>query len=130
MTSVRWMSAICLIATLGLFSQVSSSQEKPANGQLRNADSAPEAWNAGSGQWLPVEAWWMEYAQGSDGKFWGKRSDYPPYEQVGEHDTLLIVVEEGPCLMYFFHQRWRRAQDVRRWDPAYNEILGCPHVFD
>ena len=61
MTPVRWMSAICLIATFGLFSQVSSSQENPANGQLRNADGAPEAWNAASGQWQPVESWWTEY---------------------------------------------------------------------
>lgn len=31
--------------------------------------------------------------------------------------------------MEFFHNRWRRANDVRRWDPLFNEHGGCPDVF-
>ncbi|QFU74374.1 hypothetical protein EY643_01190 [Halioglobus maricola] len=100
------------------------------HGQVKGAATTPEAWNAMEGQWQPVEAWWLAYASTSEGHFWGKRADYPPYEEVGEHDTLLIVAQDGPCLMYFFHNRWRRAQDVRRWDPVFNQILGCPTVFD
>lgn len=106
------------------------AQQAPDNGLVRNADSDPEAWNATRGEWQPVEDWWLDYAGNSSGRFWGKRRDYPPYGEVNEHDTLLIVEEEGTCLMYFFHERWRRAQDVRRWDPAFNAVLGCPHVFD
>jgi len=32
--------------------------------------------------------------------------------------------------MEFIHERWRRANDVRRWDDAFNDYAGCPHVFD
>lgn len=102
----------------------------PGNGQLHQADGDYQAWSERSSQWLPVEAFWLEYAQHNGGHFWGQTTEYPVYEQVKEHDTLLIQLREGPCLMYFFHNRWRRAQDVRRWDPQFNEILGCPHVFD
>ena len=130
MTRAGLKSAASLVALLVLGSQVGTTQDAPTDGKVRAADTDPEVWNAAAGQWQPAEAWWLAYAEGSDGTFWGKRSDYPPYAQVSEHDTVLIVVEQGPCLMYFFHERWRRAQDVRRWDPAFNEILGCPHVFD
>ena len=77
----------------------------------------------------PSDAW-SSYARSNEGKFWGRGTEYPPYAQVNEHDTFLIELDQGPCLMYFFHSRWRRAQDVRRWDPTFNEILGCPYVFD
>ncbi len=43
---------------------------------------------------------------------------------------MIIEVESGPCLMEFFHTRWRRANDVRRWVAAFNEYGGCPDVFD
>ena len=33
-------------------------------------------------------------------------------------------------LMYFFHRRWRRANDVWRWDPSFNRYSGCATVFD
>ena len=88
------------------------------------------AWSYLSQQWLPVVDFWLEYAPTADGKFWGENAEYPPYDEVNEHDTLLIEAAKGPCLMYFFHNRWRRAQDVRRWDPAFNQQLGCPHVFE
>ncbi|MDX1406343.1 MAG: hypothetical protein R3192_17540, partial [Woeseiaceae bacterium] len=64
------------------------------------------------------------------GLTWGRRTDYPPYDQVDELDTMIIELESGPCLMEFFHTRWRRANDVRRWDAAFNEYGGCPNVFD
>ena len=63
-------------------------------------------------------------------RFWGAKEVYPEYDKVQENDTLLIQTESGPCLMEFFHQRWRRANDVRRWDKAFNEYGGCSTVFD
>ena len=36
-----------------------------------------------------------------------------------------VEVEQGPCLLEFFQSRWRRANDVRRWDEAMNEVAGC-----
>jgi hypothetical protein len=32
--------------------------------------------------------------------------------------------------MALFHSRWRRANDVRRWDPKFNDYAGCPEVFE
>ena len=100
------------------------------DGEVRFPAEKAEIWQAETRRWLDAESWWLEFASGHRGKFWGKSAEYPPYAQVNEHDTFLVVTEQGACLMYFFHERWRRAQDVRRWDPRMNEILGCPHVFD
>jgi hypothetical protein len=102
----------------------------PGNGQLYQSGEETLAWSGISQQWLPVVDFWLEYAPTAQGKFWGRSAQYPKYEDVNEHDTLLIQVQQGPCLMYFFHNRWRRAQDVRRWDPDFNDLLGCPNVFD
>ena len=63
------------------------------------------------------------------GLTWGSGTEYPPYAEVSELDTFLVQVDEGTCLMEFFHERWRRANDVRRWDDAFNNYGGCPHVF-
>ena len=60
---------------------------------------------------------------------WGSGTSFPPYADVNEHDTFLLEVETGTCLMYFFHTRWRRANDVWRWGPEFNEYSGCPDVF-
>ena len=102
----------------------------PSNGQLYTESDKTLAWSEISHQWLSPVDFWLEYAPTASGKFWGGGSDYPPYDDANEHDTLLIELEQGPCLMYFFHNRWRRAQDVRRWDPGFNEWSGCPYVFD
>ena len=103
---------------------------EPANGQVRGEGGAAQVWSAGQTAWVSPEAFWLEFAPTTQGKYWGRSSDYPAYAEVSEHDTLMIEVDGEPCLMYFFHQRWRRAQDVRRWDPAFNELLACPRVFD
>ena len=44
-------------------------------------------------------------------------------------DSALVEVEQGSCLMEFFHNRWRRANDVRRWDDKMNTVAGCAYVF-
>ncbi|SHI09582.1 hypothetical protein [Ferrimonas marina] len=101
------------------------------HGQVKSdASGQPQAYDQNQGQWLTMEAFWQAYADENGGLTWGKRSDYPPYDEVKEGDTLWVELPQGPCLMEFFHARWRRANDVRRWDPSFNDYGGCPNVFD
>lgn len=79
---------------------------------------------------VDVEKVWMNYANLKGGITWGMSKEYPEYEKVKEGDTLLIQLDQGPCLMEFFHNRWRRANDVRRWDESVNAYGGCPYVFE
>jgi len=96
-----------------------------SNGGLSPSGSAP-GFTAGD----DVEALWAEYAKTRGGLTWGSSTEYPEYAQVKEGDTLLMRLEQGPGLMEFFHSRWRRANDVRRWHDSVNEYGGCPYVFD
>lgn len=83
--------------------------------------------------WEPgtdIEAFWLQYTTLKGGVTWGRASEYPEYEKVNEGDTFLVQLEQGACLMEFFHSRWRRANDVRRWGEAMNSYGGCPYVFD
>ena len=77
-----------------------------------------------------IETFWSEYARAKGGLTWGSGTQYPDYDKVNEGDTLLIQLDKGPCLMEFFHNRWRRANDVWRWDDTMNQYGGCPYVFD
>ena len=115
---------------VSLSAQAASPPANPSDGQLFESAEGWRAWSAPQGAWLEVETFWTDYADRASGKNWGRGSDYPPYRETNEHDTFLVEVGQGSCLMYFFHGRWRRAQDVRRWDPVHNELLGCPYVFD
>ena len=93
-------------------------------------DGSFMAWDAVNEQWLMPEEFWRAFAARERGRNWGSGSEFPPYDSVNEHDTFVLVVDTGPCLMYFFHTRWRRANDVWRWDPVFNDYGGCPNVFD
>ena len=75
-------------------------------------------------------AFWLAYAARGGGPTWGRGVDYPDYEKVREGDTFMVEIDGQPCLMEFFHQRWRRANDVRRWDVAFDGFGACPRVFD
>lgn len=97
---------------------------------MTRENGSQQAWDAEKKQWVTLDQFWQHYADRRGGLTWGERVDYPPYHEVKELDTLLVILETGPCLMEFFHQRWRRANDVRRWDEAFNEYGSCPHVFD
>ena len=88
------------------------------------------AWDAEEKMWLEPEAFWDSFARRNAGRVWPSGSEYPPYDEVSEHDTFLAQTDSGPCLMYFFHTRWRRANDVRRWGDVFNKYGGCPNVFD
>ncbi|MFT6286848.1 MAG: hypothetical protein ACJA09_001600 [Alcanivorax sp.] len=107
--------------------------EKPtdaSDGQLYRSDGKVQAWSASGQQWLSVEEFWRVFTETNDGRFLGRSADYPPYGDLKERDALLVELEQGSCLMYFWHGRWRRAQDVWRWDDEFNEQLGCPYVFE
>ena len=124
------MAALVIFPSVFSMAQLSLADAVPANGKLRCGEGHCAVWSGKTGDWLSPEAFWLQYAAANDGSFWGKSQEYPPYEKVGEHDTLLVDSGRGLCLMEFFHSRWRRANDVRRWDPGFSEVGGCPYVFD
>ena len=74
------------------------------------------AWDAKKRSWVSIEQFWLNYAAANGGLTWGQSDQYPPYAQVKEYNTFMAEVPGGMCLMEFFHSRWRRANDVRRWD--------------
>lgn len=105
--------------------------QPPRHGMVRVlTDATWQAWDDESAQWTGLERFWERYAERKGGLTWGRGGEYPDYPKVKEGDTFMAEVAQGPCLMEFFHNRWRRANDVRRWDDAFNEYAGCPYVFD
>ena len=100
------------------------------HGEMRVSGQNTEIWDQTLMQWVDVERFWLNYAESKGGLTWGRGSEYPEYSQVSEFDLFLVELEQGSCLMEFFHSRWRRANDVRRWNDQLNHYGGCPHVFD
>jgi len=88
-----------------------------------------QVWSKDVQNWMSVQAFWLAYAEQRGGLTWGQDTVYPPYNQVKELDTMIIQLDSGHCLMEFWHTRWRRANDVRRWDDKFNDYGGCPGVF-
>ena len=127
MTSRILILLICLPAFV--LADHHAAQER--DGEVRHLDAGGfEAWDAPNERWLGPDAFWASFAARERGRNWGSGSEFPPYAEVNEHDTFLLEHESGPCLMYFFHTRWRRANDVWRWDPVFNSYGGCAKVFD
>lgn len=87
-------------------------------------------WHEDNQSWLTADAFWLDFTAQRGGLTWGTRTDYPEYSMVKEHDTMLIQIGSETCLMEFFHKRWRRANDVQRWDPQFSEFGACDKVFD
>lgn len=116
---------VCLLLVAGL-----AHAQQPSNGQVSEKNGKRLAWDEASASWVTLDQFWQNYAASKGGLTWGHGSEYPEYEKVSEFDTFLVKVPQGDCLMEFFHSRWRRANDVRRWDPFFNQYSGCPHVFD
>ncbi len=88
------------------------------------------AFDAEANTWVNPSTFWRNYAKRNGGLTYGITKEYPSYSKTSEYDTLIIVTDKGECMMEFFHQRWRRANDVRRWDNAFNDYGGCLYVFD
>ncbi len=119
------------IALIMIIFSLNALSQEPVHGELTavNGDTY-KIWSKNSNKWLDIESFWIEYANTKGGLTWGKSTRYPEYSKVKENETLIIQLEEGSCLMEFFHKRWRRANDVRRWNEKLNSIAGCPNVFD
>ncbi len=117
--------AILLLAAGGIHAQNTTQ-----GSVQKHADRAWQAWDQETHVWMDLEAFWVRHAERNGGLTWGRGEAYPPYAKVKEFDTFLVELNQGPCLMQFFHGRWRRANDVQRWDDAFNEFGGCPNVFD
>lgn len=118
-----------LIVIWGLWAGTISAQE---HGSI-HGEGGPDSlwvWQAESQQWLTITEYWQWFAGQTGAKHWGSATGYPQYDQVNESDTLLLQLEQRPCLMQFFHAWWRHANDVQRWDDKYNHYGGCPYVFD
>lgn len=110
-----------LMAFLICLSPFALSQSKDLSTQ------APQlTWQPGT----DVEIFWSKYTESKGGITFSQSSKFPKYEAVKEGDTFLIKLKQGLCLMEFFHSRWRRANDVRRWHDSINSYGGCPYVFD
>ncbi|MFK8013341.1 MAG: hypothetical protein AB8B80_14975 [Marinicellaceae bacterium] len=79
---------------------------------------------------IDVEKIWSDHLNNTGGLTWKESDQYPDFNEVSEGDTFLVKVKQGKCLMEFYHNRWRRANDVYRWHETVNEYKGCPYVFD
>jgi hypothetical protein len=121
-----------ILVMMALYSASATAQENvSADGQVRETEAGViQAWDAMKSEWVSAEAFWRHYADRRGGLTWGSRTEYPPYSKVKEFDTMIINVPRGPCLMEFFHTRWRRANNVQRWSEKFDEYGGCPYVFD
>lgn len=103
--------------------------QQASDGQFKSGNESL-VWSEAKSGWVSPEQFWSDYAQQRGGITWGTSDTYPPYEQVKEYDTFMVQLGSKVCLMEFFHSRWRRANDVRRWDDKFNEYGACPNVFD
>jgi hypothetical protein len=123
-----------LFMVLFLYLVVATAQaqsQTPVHGMVKeNAGSKLQVWNDENSEWTDLDTFWVDFAKSNDAKYWGQTDTYPNYDDVKQFDTVLIQIEQGNCLMQFFHSRWRRANDVQRWDDAFNEYAGCPSVFE
>ena len=130
MKSLTFLFVIAIPAIVFTGALAIAESDEFTDGEVRSAaGDGLEAWDIRNSEWVDLEVFWSRYADRRGGLTWGRRTDFPPYRRVLELDTMLIELESGPCLMEFFHTRWRRANDVRRWDEAFNEYGGCPDVF-
>lgn len=110
---------------------VSNQSWAENNGEVRQSvEFGMQAWHSKSNQWLSLEGFWDAYAESRPQKHWPTSSNYPKYEELKEGDTFLVQLKDSSCLMEFYHSRWRRANDVRRWDDAFNAYGACPFVFE
>ena len=102
----------------------------PADGSVRPAGATFEGYDAPTDSWLAPEEFWDAFSRRAGGRDWGRGSTYPPYAEVSEFDTFRVEIAGQTCLVQFFHSRWRRANDVQRWDDRFNEHAACARVFD
>lgn len=116
-----------LFFVLGLLFSSSYAIE---HGEVVSKDGLDLAWDNENKKFVGLEEFWRDYAKKNGGLTWGESETYPEYNKVKEYDLFMVKINDGICLMEFYHERWRRANDVRRWDDKFNEFSACPRVFD
>jgi hypothetical protein len=122
------IAAFLMMLVMGCTSQDIAS-DHPRHGEMKESDPIL-VWESSGQEWISPDAFWLIEAELRGGLTWRKNSVYPAYDDVKEFDTFLVEVPSGTCLMAFYHSRWRRANDVWRWDPGFNTYSGCSAVFD
>lgn len=123
-----WLMAIPLVLLLTACTREEVVTDGPKHGEVRDAEPVV-VWDNTQQIWVPPEAFWVTETDARGGLTWPQSTVYPKYGDVVEFDTFLVELPSGTCLMTFFHSRWRRANDVWRWDTAFNDYGACPHVF-
>jgi len=118
------------IFKLLLLAVLASSSYALEYGQIVSKNGVEQAWNDKQKKFVSLEKFWRDYAKENGGLTWGQSKTYPPYNDVKEFDLFMVEIDGHICLMEFFHDRWRRANDVRRWDDKFNEFSACSRVFD
>ena len=100
------------------------------HGEVLVKENSQRAWDNQDKKFLSLEKFWRTYAERNGGLTWGQSENYPPYNDVKENDLFMVEIGSEICLMEFYHDRWRRANDVRRWDNSFNEFSACSKVFN
>ena len=85
-------------------------------------------WDNRVKRWVSPRRFWNNYAKRKGDRYWGQRRFYPSSRFVKEHDLITINTSNGSCLMEYYHGRWRRANDVWRWNRRFNQYSGCSNV--
>jgi len=121
--------ALMLLGLMGLsadsYAQRSGSFK---HGQARQHNKSFVVWDARVKRWVSPGRFWGNYSRRKGSRYWGRTRFYPSYSKVREHDLVTIVTKQGSCLMEFYHHRWRRANDVWRWNRRFNNYGGCRSV--
>lgn len=127
---IKTFVLISFFSTLSLASSLVLSQAvQKQHGEVIEKSGVTMAWNQHQRVLQSPVEFWLSHAKFIGSTYWRESTEYPKYDDVKEHDTFLVRVPSGVCLMEFFHQRWRRANDVRRWDDKFNSVEGCSDVF-
>ena len=124
------LMAISLLLVLTACTAQEVTSDEPRHGEV--SDISPMVtWDKTQQIWVSPEVFWHKETDARGGLTWPKSTVSQKYENVAEFDTFLVEGASGTtCLMAFYHSRWRRANDVWRWDDAFNNYGACPHVFD
>lgn len=127
----KFTALLFFFVSLSVSGQDTTSATSLADGAVKKVGQDKlQAWDDTAKKWVTLEQFWLNFAKREGGLTWERSTTYPEYDKVKEFDTFMVETSKGPCLMQFFHSRWRRANDVQRWDDTFNEYKGCPYVFD
>ncbi len=121
------------LVTLTLLMTISFSSLFAMNyyhGEVIIKNNTELAWDEKEKKLVSLETFFRNYAKRNGGLTWGESENYPPYDKVYEYDLFMVKIGNEICLMEFYHERWRRANDVRRWHDTFNEFSACSKVFN